>query len=121
MKMYCPECGAGAQYSGKQPNFCHSCGHAFVDASALETQSPQDLPEEPPIEGERSVTSFSVTKLEVDIDVGADNKPYKLGEVMGTLGSEQQTEDDFISAAPPTKEETLDSIKEESKTLRERK
>ena len=68
-----------------------------------------------------SLASLSVTKLEVDIDVGTDNKPYKLGEVMGTLNSEQQIEDDFISAEPPTKEEMLDSIREESKTLRGKK
>ena len=121
MKMYCPECGAGTQYSGKQPNFCHSCGYAFANASAPETQSSQNLPEESSIEEKRSLTSLSVTKLEVDIDVGTDNKPYKLGEVMGTLNSKQQIEDDFISADPPTKEEMLDSIREESKTLRGKK
>ena len=119
--MYCPECGSGTQYSGKRPNFCHSCGHAFADASALEAQSPQNLPEESSVEEERSPTSLNVTKLEVNIDVGADNKSYKLGEVMGTLDSEQQTEDNFVSAKPPTKEEILDSIREESKTLRGKK
>ena len=116
--MYCPECGSGTQYSGKRPNFCHSCGHAFADASALGAQS---LPEEPPIEEERSSISLNVTKLEVNIDVGADNKSYKLGEVMGTLDSEQQTEDNFVSAKPPTKEEILDSIRKESKILRGKK
>jgi len=119
MKTYCPECGTGTQHGGKRPNFCHSCGYAFANASTLETQSPQNLQEEFSTEGKRSSISLSATKLEVNIET--DNKSYKLGEVMGTLDSGSQTEDDFISAEPPTKKETLDSIREESKTLRGKK
>ena len=35
MKSYCPNCGAGTEYSGPKPKFCSSCGNPF---SALAKQ-----------------------------------------------------------------------------------
>ena len=116
--MYCPECGASSQYNGKKPNFCYSCGSAFASA-VIETQPIQNLPDELPEEEVRSSTSLNVNKLEVDIDVTFDAaKVYKLGDVVGTVNPDEQQPDDNFISTEQTKEETLNSIREESKTLR---
>ena len=108
--MYCPQCGTAMHYAGKQPNFCHSCGHGFVSASTPEDEGTV----------KESPWSTNITKLDVDIETD-DNKSYKLGEVVGTLDPDAKTNDDFIPAKPLTKREMLYSIKQESKTLREKK
>ena len=114
MKMYCSQCGTATQHGGKQPNFCHSCGHAFLDASVAEVHPLEDK------ETTKSTWALDMAKLDVNIETD-DTKSYKLGEVVGTLDPDVETSDDFIPAETPTKEETLDSIKQESKTLREKK
>ena len=116
MKIYCPECGSASGYAGKKPNFCYSCGHSFSVASSEGEKQQEDLPE-------KIENIPNIAKLDVEIDTTDGYKKYKFGEVMGTLNPEAlaESEDVFIHPEKRTNEQILQSIKKESKTLREKK
>lgn len=86
MKLYCPSCGQGTEYSLTKPKFCAACGKAFDSAFATSNPLPVSRPRviiETEEDGETLLETPIIDKAAVEILV--EKIPaQKWGEVMGT-------------------------------------
>ena len=117
MKIFCQDCGAKIEYSDNPPNFCQSCGYNLK--GSITTNEEIDTRESSA--SSKNANSYtSLAGLEVDVEK-QENTKFSLGEVInqyGMAGSQNVTPEEFNF---PSKEETLDQIQKEAKTLREKK
>ena len=108
MKLYCPTCGAGTNYSLNKPKFCASCGESFTVSgkttprrviSRVEkasTKVPQMIEEEE----EELFEVPDVDKLQYDLHESRGFNVVKLEHLAGT--SEGGNEDGYVREADPT-------------------
>ena len=106
MKVYCPTCGSGTDYSLKKPKFCAGCGEAF---SALNKTPAKRVfktdPHNPvaPIQEEVEEEEFEMPDmnwLDVDIRAGRSFNVVPLEKLAGT-GLEGHN-DGYVREADPT-------------------
>ena len=123
MKIYCPKCGSGSNYSMTKPKFCQGCGKSFSGeepSRAAEKQKDatkvgaQIIPEI-----KRETIPENINKLEFDTIGTLQVKGSALGQLVGTSegtavfeGRSQSTEANF------SKEEFLEQFKKEAGTSR---
>ena len=98
MKIYCPTCGGGTNYTAVKPKFCASCGEAFSALS--KTPSKRVFKADPQkVEGEEFEMP-NINKLDVDINA---SRSFSVMSFKDLAGSEQgQVGDEYIREADPT-------------------
>ena len=105
MKVYCPTCGSGTNYTITKPKFCAGCGEAF---SALNTTPAKRIFKTDPgnpiatIQEEVDEEEFEIPnmdELDVDIQVSRSFQVTSLKDL--SMGQKQQS-DGYVREADPT-------------------
>jgi len=105
MKVYCPTCGSGTEYSLKKPKFCAGCGEAFSALNKTpakrvfktDPQNPMATVQEEVEEEEFEMPDMD--KLDVDIEASKSFQVTSLKDLAGTnLGGH----DGYVREADPT-------------------
>ena len=106
MKVYCPTCGSGTNYTMTKPQFCSSCGEAFsalnkVPAKRVFKADPKNpiatIQEE--VE-EEEFKMPNMDKLDVDIQASRSFTVESLKDLAGTIQDGQN--DGYVREADPT-------------------
>ena len=89
MKVYCPDCGAGTEYSLKKPKFCGACGKSFstasVPAKRVFKTNPQNITSTVQEEvEEEEFQAPSISKLDFILESSNANNVYKLEDIAGS-------------------------------------
>ena len=119
MKLYCPTCGAGTNYSLEKPKFCASCGKSFSVAThaplgkvipkkqtAPLLNSPQEYEEE-----EETFEIPNIEKLQYHLEASQEFNAVPLGNIAGT--NEGGESDGYVRETDPTY--STESINEDFK------
>ena len=115
MKLYCPTCGAGTNYSLGKPKFCASCGQPFTISSST-TPSKILKPKlgDVSAETEENEEGFEIPqieKLQYHLEASQGFNVIPLGSIAGTnKGGES---DDYVRETDPTY--TTESLNEDFK------
>ena len=86
MKLYCPSCGSGTEYSLNKPQFCASCGSSFTKISTASTAKkvfkPVATVQNTKIEEEEEEEYFStnIDKLDFNIEGSSRMNHFKIEE-----------------------------------------
>ena len=119
MKLYCPTCGAGTNYSLEKPKFCASCGKSF----SVATHAPlgKVIPKKqtapilnPPQEYEEEEETFeipNIEKLHYDLQASRQFNVVQLDEIAGT--NKEIQGDGYVRETDPTY--STESINEDFK------
>jgi hypothetical protein len=122
MKLYCPTCGGGTNYSLEKPKFCASCGKSFSLATrdplgskvvprkqrAPIVNSPQES------QGYKEEETFEIPdieKLHYDLHASTQFSVVQLDKIAGT--SKEIQGDGYVREADPTY--STESINEDFK------
>tara|TARA_R100000458_G_C8194573_1_gene187133 strand:+ start:144 stop:545 length:402 start_codon:yes stop_codon:yes gene_type:complete len=106
MKVYCPTCGSGTEYSITKPKFCSSCGETF---SALNKTSAKRVFKTDPrnntatIQEEVEEEEFeipNINKLEVDISASRSFNVASLKDLAGS--NTEGLEEGYVREADTT-------------------
>jgi|TARA_R110002020_G_scaffold475427_1_gene709967 hypothetical protein len=106
MKVYCPTCGSGTNYTITKPKFCAGCGEAF---SALNTTPAKRIfrsdPQNPiaTIQEEVEEEQFQMPNLDkLDIDIQS-SKSFKVETLKDLAGTNIDGHNDgYVREADPT-------------------
>ncbi len=106
MKIYCPTCGAGTDYSLAKPKFCASCGEAFtalnsVPAKRVFKPSPQNpavIAQE--VVDEEEFKAPLIDKLDFEMLSSSSFKVTKMQDLVGT--QEKNLDDGYVREADPS-------------------
>lgn len=113
MKIYCTNCGKGAEVGLTKPNFCGSCGVA-VSAKAsvqqklapkvkIEVEEAEEEDEEIEASAQENETVGPVEKIpdisQLDVDILEAPKKQKISDLMGTPS--RRNNDDFVGGESP--------------------
>jgi hypothetical protein len=105
MKVYCPTCGSGTEYSLKKPQFCAGCGEAF---SALNKTPAQRVfktdPKNPiaTIQEEVEEEEFEMPNIDkLDIDIRA-SRSFNIVSLKNLAVGEKQQDDGYVRETDPT-------------------
>tara|TARA_R110002020_G_scaffold279330_2_gene495072 strand:- start:1071 stop:1469 length:399 start_codon:yes stop_codon:yes gene_type:complete len=105
MKVYCPTCGSGTEYSLKKPKFCAGCGEAF---SALNKTAPKRVfktdPQNPvaTIQEEVEEEEFEMPNMDkLDVDIRA-SRLFNVMSLKDLAVGEEQQNDGYVREADPT-------------------
>ena len=105
MKVYCPTCGSGTEYSLKKPRFCTGCGEAF---SALNKAPAKRVfktdPQNPiaTIQEEVEEQEFEMPNMDkLDVDIRA-SQLFNIMSLKDLAVGEKQQNDGYVREADPT-------------------
>ena len=106
MKVYCPTCGSGTDYSLKKPKFCAGCGEAF---SALNKTPAKRVFKTDPhnpvatIQEEVEEEEFEMPNIDrLDVEINA-SKSFKVTSFKDLAGTDLDGNDDgYVREADPT-------------------
>ena len=105
MKVYCPTCGSGTNYTMTKPQFCSSCGEAF---SALNKAPAKRVfktdPQNPiaTIQSEVAEEEFEMPNIDkLDIDIRA-SKLFNVMSLKDLAVGEKQQNDGYVRETDPT-------------------
>ncbi len=105
MKVYCPTCGSGTEYSLKKPKFCAGCGEAF---SALNKAAAKRVfrtdPKNPvaTIQEEVEEEEFEMPNMDkLDVDIRA-SQLFNIMSLKDLAVGEKQQNDGYAREADPT-------------------
>ena len=106
MKIYCPTCGGGTNYTAVKPKFCASCGEAF--SSLNKTPAKRVFKADPrnpiaTIQEEVEEEVFEAPNIDkLDIDVNA-SRSFSVMSLKDLAGSEQgQVSDGYVREVDST-------------------
>ncbi len=106
MKLYCPSCGSGTEYSLNKPQFCASCGSSFTKISTASTAKkvfkPVATVQNTKIEEEEEEEYFStnIDKLDFNIEVSSRMNHFKIEELAGS--NEKNIDDGYRREVDPS-------------------
>lgn len=106
MKVYCPTCGSGTEYSLKKPKFCAGCGESF---SALAKTSAKRVFRTDPknsiatVQEEVEEEEFEMPNIDrLDVEINA-SKSFKVTSFKDLAGTDLDGNDDgYVREADPT-------------------
>jgi hypothetical protein len=109
MKVYCPTCGSGTEYSLKKPQFCAGCGEAF---SALNKTPAKRVfktdPKNPiaTIQEEVKEEEFEMPNIDkLDIDIRA-SRSFNVVSLKNLAVGEKHQDDGYVRETDPTYSKT---------------
>tara|TARA_R110000744_G_scaffold141455_1_gene252857 strand:- start:1189 stop:1587 length:399 start_codon:yes stop_codon:yes gene_type:complete len=109
MKVYCPTCGSGTEYSLKKPKFCAGCGEAF---SALNKAPAKRVfktnPQNPiaTIQEEVEEEEFEMPDMDkLDVDIRT-SRSFNIVSLKNLAVGEKQQDDGYVREADPTYSKT---------------
>ncbi len=116
MKLYCPTCGSGTNYSLDKPKFCASCGQPFTISSSttpgkVSKPKPEDIRAkvEEIEEIEEEFEMPQIEKLQYHLEASQEFNAVPLGNIAGT--NEGGESDGYVREADPTY--TTESLNED--------
>ena len=105
MKVYCPTCGSGTEYSLKKPKFCAGCGEAF---SALNKAAAKRVfrtdPKNPlaTIQEEVEEEEFEMPNMDkLDVDIRA-SQSFNIVSLKDLAVGDKQQNDGYVRETDPT-------------------
>lgn len=112
LRIYCQECGHMHSYTMHKPNFCQSCGCAMGSEKATATKEKIAPKEESP--------SFDISSMSALAFEAEHNKstPQTLGSIMEASSGQGIENAPSQQRSKRPKEEVLEELQKESKTLR---
>ena len=90
MKLYCPTCGSGTEYSLKKPQFCGSCGVSFNSISQSSAKNVfKTKPASKPVlvereEEEEYFEEPNISKLDFELEGNSATNSYKIQDIVGS-------------------------------------
>ena len=105
MKVYCPTCGSGTEYSLKKPKFCTGCGEAFsalnkVPAKRVFKTDPQNPIAT--IQEEVEEEEFEMPTMDkLDVDIRA-SQLFNIMSLKDLAVGEKHQDDGYVREADPT-------------------
>jgi hypothetical protein len=105
MKVYCPTCGFGTEYSLTKPKFCSSCGEAFAVLNKVPAKRVFKVNPENPlgtVQEEAEEEEFvppNLEKLDFDLSGSTFAEIYKIENLLGTSNGKK---DGYVREADPT-------------------
>lgn len=105
MKVYCPTCGSGTDYTITKPKFCSSCGGGFSTLAETPTKrvfkpNPQNRVQTVQEQVEEEEFEMpNIDKLEVDIRA---SKSFGVISLKDLAVGQQQQDDGYVREADPT-------------------
>jgi|TARA_R100001163_G_scaffold51609_1_gene39012 hypothetical protein len=92
MKLYCPTCGSGTEYSLHKPKFCGSCGESFSSigkASAkkvFKTQNPPSIKQviDREEDEEEEFIAPVINRLDFEMQGSDTMNSYKIQDIVGS-------------------------------------
>ena len=115
MKVYCPTCGSGTNYTMTKPQFCSSCGEGFSTVSKTPAKRVFKADPQNPIATiqeeveEEEFEMPNIDKLHYDIEASKQFNVVSLDKVAGTSDGVQ--DDSYVRETDPTY--TTESLNED--------
>ena len=115
MKVYCPTCGSGTEYSLTKPQFCSSCGEAFAALSKVPAKRVFKVDPKNPVRTvqeeveEEEFIPPSMEKLDFDLSGPSLGNVHKIENILGTANRKES--DGYVRETDPTY--SKESIKED--------
>ena len=115
MKVYCPTCGSGTNYTMTKPQFCSSCGEGFSTVSKTPAKRVFKADPQNPIATiqeeveEEEFEMPNIDKLHYDIEASRQFNVVSLDKVAGTSDGVQ--DDSYVRETDPTY--TAESLNED--------
>ena len=106
MKVYCPTCGSGTNYTMTKPQFCSSCGEGFSVVSKTPARRVFKADPQNPIATiqeeveEEEFEMPNIDKLHYDIEASKQFNVVSLDKVAGTSDGVQ--DDSYVRETDPT-------------------
>jgi len=105
MKVYCPTCGSGTEYSLTKPQFCSSCGEAFAALNKapakrvfrVDPKNPLGTVQEE-VEEEEFIPP-NMEKLDFDLSGSTFAPMHKIESLLGTSDGKK---DGYVREADPS-------------------
>ena len=115
MKVYCPTCGSGTDYSLEKPKFCASCGEAFTALNKVppkrvfkaSNQNPTVMVQE--VEEEEEFEAPLIEKLDFEMSASSGFQVTKIQDLVGT--KQEGLDDGYVREADSSY--SKDTIKED--------
>lgn len=92
MKLYCPTCGSGTEYSLQKPKFCGSCGESFSSISKATAKkvfktnilTPEPKITEPYEEEEEEFIAPAMNQLDFEMEGSEIINSHKIQDIVGS-------------------------------------
>jgi len=115
MKVYCPTCGSGTDYSLEKPKFCASCGEAFTALNKVpakrvfkaSSQNPVVMTQE--VVNEEEFEAPLIEKLDFEMSASSSFQVSKIQDLVGT--QKEGLDDGYVRETDPSY--SKDTIKED--------
>tara|TARA_R100000008_G_scaffold40778_2_gene23412 strand:+ start:780 stop:1184 length:405 start_codon:yes stop_codon:yes gene_type:complete len=92
MKVYCPSCGSGTEYSLKKPQYCGGCGSAFASISKVPAKRVfKTAPNNPiaMVQEEVEEDEFQAPNMEkLDIELIGSSMPSNIHKIEDIVGKD---------------------------------